>query len=118
MRRSGYWHVVEPLLGAPTDTILKKLTTSWYQPFVVYVGHRRNAGMIAAEFETTGVSEIALAPTMDNDPARLGEAVSALSNGSDSQLHDEHSGSITQALHSSPAARYGGPALGLIALES
>ena len=51
---------------------------SWYQPLCGW----DTDGMPdkIAEFETTGVSEIALAPTMDNDPARLGEAVSALSN--------------------------------------
>lgn len=78
MRRSGYWDIVEPLLGAPADTIQPHLTDELVSTFVVY-GTPSECREKIAEFEITGVSEIALAPTMDNDPARLGEAVSALS---------------------------------------
>lgn len=79
MRRSGFWEVVEPLLGAPGDTIRAHLTDDLVSAFVVF-GTASQVRQKLRVFEKTGVDEIALAPTMDNDPARLGEAITALSD--------------------------------------
>jgi 5,10-methylenetetrahydromethanopterin reductase len=78
MRRSGFWEVVEPLLGASADVIGPWLTDELVSEFVVF-GTPTECRQKLQAFESTGVDEIALAPTMDNDPARLGEAITLLS---------------------------------------
>lgn len=78
MRRSGFWDVVEPLLGASTNVIEPHLTDELVSAFVVF-GTAEQCRQKLKVFESTGVDEIALAPTMDNDPARLGEAITLLS---------------------------------------
>ena len=77
MQRSGVWDVVGPLLGASADDIEPHLTDELVSEFVVY-GTPAECRQKLQAFERTGVDEIALAPTMDNDPARLGEAISML----------------------------------------
>ncbi len=79
MRRSGLWDVVEPLLGASEDAIRPFLTEELVSAFVVF-GNAEECRQKLQAFESTGVDEIALAPTMDNDPARLGEAIASLSS--------------------------------------
>jgi|TARA_B110000438_G_scaffold97909_1_gene96937 5,10-methylenetetrahydromethanopterin reductase len=78
MSRSGYWDVVEPLLGAPTDVIEPYLTEELVSAFVVF-GTPDECRQKLREFEDTGVDEIALAPNMNNDPTLLGEAIAMLS---------------------------------------
>ena len=78
MRRSGFWEIVEPLLGATADVIEPHLSDELVSAFVVF-GTPTECRQKLRVFEQTGVDEIALAPTMDNDPARLGEAIAALS---------------------------------------
>ena len=78
MRRSGFWEVVKPLLGASADMIRPHLTNDLVSAFVVF-GTPEECRQELQAFESTGVDEIALAPTMDNDPARLGEAITLLS---------------------------------------
>ncbi|MGH1491226.1 MAG: LLM class flavin-dependent oxidoreductase [Acidimicrobiales bacterium] len=78
MSRSGYWDVVEPLLGASPDVIRPHLTDELVSAFVVF-GTPQECRQKLQAFENTGVDEIALAPTMDNDPSRLGEAIQLLS---------------------------------------
>jgi 5,10-methylenetetrahydromethanopterin reductase len=80
MRRSGFWKVVEPLLGAPAEVIRPHLTDELVSAFVVF-GTPAQCRHKLRVFESTGVGEIALAPTMDNDPSRLGEAITLLSGG-------------------------------------
>lgn len=77
MQRSGFWKVVEPLLGASADVIQPHLTDELVSEFVVF-GTPAECRQKLRAFEATGVDEIALAPTMDNDPARLGEAIAML----------------------------------------
>lgn len=77
MRRSGFWEVVEPLLGASADVIEPHLTDELVSEFVVF-GTPEVCRQKLRAFESTGVDEIALAPTMNNDPARLGEAITLL----------------------------------------
>ncbi len=77
MRRSGFWEAVEPLLGASADVIEPHLTDELVSAFVVY-GTAEECRQKLEAFEATGVDEIALAPTMDNDPSRLGEAITML----------------------------------------
>jgi len=77
MRRSGFWEVVEPLLGSSPDAIEPYLTDELVSAFVVF-GTPDECRHKLKAFEHTGVDEIALAPTMDNDPARLGEAITLL----------------------------------------
>ena len=77
MRRSGFWDVVEPLLGASADVIRPSLTDELVSAFVVF-GTPEECRQKLQAFESTGVDEIALAPTMANDPARLGEAITML----------------------------------------
>ncbi|HAF68061.1 MAG TPA: hypothetical protein DCX77_03400 [Acidimicrobiaceae bacterium] len=79
MRRSGYWDVVRPLLGASSDVIKPYLTEEMVSAFVVF-GTPDECRQKLQVFENTGVDEIALVPNMGNDPARLGEAVSELSD--------------------------------------
>ena len=78
MRRSGFWEVVEPLLGASAEVIRPHLTDELVSAFVVF-GTPAECRDKLRVFENAGVDEIALAPTMDNDPARLGEAMALLS---------------------------------------
>jgi 5,10-methylenetetrahydromethanopterin reductase len=78
MRRSGFWKVVEPLLGAGAEVIWPHLTDELVSAFVVF-GTPSQCREKLRVFERTGVDEIALAPTMDNDPSRLGEAITLLS---------------------------------------
>ena len=78
MRRSGFWKVVEPLLGAGVEVIWPHLTDELVSAFVVF-GTPSQCREKLRVFERTGVDEIALAPTMDNDPSRLGEAITLLS---------------------------------------
>ena len=78
MRRSGFWEVVEPLLGTSADTIRPHLSDELVSAFVVF-GTPAECGEKLQAFERTGVAEIAVAPTMANDPARLGEAITLLS---------------------------------------
>jgi alkanesulfonate monooxygenase SsuD/methylene tetrahydromethanopterin reductase-like flavin-dependent oxidoreductase (luciferase family) len=77
MRRSGFWEVVEPLLGASAEVIEPYLTDELVSEFVVF-GTPRECREKLRAFESTGVDEIALAPTMGNDPARLGDAITLL----------------------------------------
>lgn len=77
MSRSGLWDLVEPLLGASAEVIRPHLTDELISEFVVF-GTPGECREKLQAFETTGVDEIALAPTMDNDPARLGEAITML----------------------------------------
>jgi alkanesulfonate monooxygenase SsuD/methylene tetrahydromethanopterin reductase-like flavin-dependent oxidoreductase (luciferase family) len=77
MRRSGFWEVVEPLLGATADQIQPHVTDELVSEFVVF-GTPAECRQKLEAFEATGVDEIALAPTVDNDPARLGEAITVL----------------------------------------
>jgi alkanesulfonate monooxygenase SsuD/methylene tetrahydromethanopterin reductase-like flavin-dependent oxidoreductase (luciferase family) len=78
MRRSGYWDVVEPLLGAPADVIEPWLTEELISAFIVF-GTPDQCRQKLRAFEDTGVDEIALAPNINNDPTRLGEAITMLS---------------------------------------
>ncbi|MCH9675410.1 MAG: LLM class flavin-dependent oxidoreductase [Gammaproteobacteria bacterium] len=78
MRRSGFWEVVEPLLGASAEVIQPHLTDELVSAFVVF-GTPLECRQKLRVFQSTGVDEIALAPTMDNDPSRLGEAITLLS---------------------------------------
>ena len=78
MRRSGFWEVVEPILGASADVIRPYLTDELVSAFVVF-GTPEECRQKLQAFESTGVDEIALAPTMDNDPVRSGEAITLLS---------------------------------------
>ncbi len=77
MRRSGYWDTVEPLLGASADAIQPHLTDELVSAFVVF-GTPEQCRQKLRAFEDSGVDEIALAPTMANDPALLGEAITLL----------------------------------------
>ena len=77
MRRSGYWEVVEPLLGASAETIRPHLTEELVSAFVVF-GTPEMCRQKLEVFAATGVDEIALAPTLANDPTRLGEAITLL----------------------------------------
>ena len=77
MRRSGFWEVVEPLLGASPEVIRPRLTAELVGAFVVF-GTPEDCRRKLRAFEGTGVEEIALAPTVGNDPTRLGEAVALL----------------------------------------
>lgn len=77
MQRSGFWDVVEPLLGASADAIQPHLTDELVSEFVVF-GTPAECRQKLQAFERTGVDEIALAPTMNNDPSRLGEAITML----------------------------------------
>ena len=79
MRRSGWWEVVEPLLGASDDVIRPHLTEELVSSFVVF-GRPDECQEKLRAFERTGVDEIALAPTLANDPTRLGEAVTLLAD--------------------------------------
>ncbi|MDG1197453.1 MAG: LLM class flavin-dependent oxidoreductase [Actinomycetota bacterium] len=78
MRRSGYWNVIEPLLGAPADVIEPWLTEEVVSAFIVF-GTPDQCRQKLRAFEDTGVDEIALAPNINNDPTRLGEAITMLS---------------------------------------
>ena len=78
MSRSGCWETVEPLLGASADDIRPHLTDELVSQFVVF-GTPAECRQKLKAFEDTGVDEIALAPTLDNDPKRLGEAIEMLS---------------------------------------
>lgn len=77
MSRSGCWDVVEPLLGASAEVIRPHLTDELVSEFVVF-GTPDECREKLLAFEHTGVEEIALAPTIDNDPSRLGEAITML----------------------------------------
>ncbi|MGI9614681.1 MAG: LLM class flavin-dependent oxidoreductase, partial [Acidimicrobiales bacterium] len=77
MQRSGFWDVVEPLLGASAEAIRPHLTDELVSEFVVF-GTPEECRHKLQAFEGTSVDEIALAPTMDNDPARLGDAITML----------------------------------------
>lgn len=77
MRRSGHWDVVEPLLGATDEVIEANLTDELVSAFVVH-GTPAECRVRLHPFEEIGVEEIALAPTMDNDPIRVGEAIEQL----------------------------------------
>ncbi len=77
MRRSGFWEIVEPLLGASADTIRPQLTEELVSAFVVF-GTPEQCRTKLEAFERTGVDEIALAPTIGNDTARVREAISLL----------------------------------------
>ena len=69
---------MEPLLGASAEVITPHLSDELVSAFVVF-GTPAECREKLQTFESTGVAEIALAPTMDNDPARLGEAIKLLS---------------------------------------
>jgi hypothetical protein len=71
MRRSGFCEVVEPLLGASADMIRPHLTNDFVSAFAV-LGTPEERRQELQAFESPSVDEIALVPTMDNDPARLG----------------------------------------------
>lgn len=77
MRRSGFWEIVEPLLGASAETIRPHLSDELVSAFAVH-GTPAQCREKLRVFEASGVGEIALAPTMDNDPSRLGEAIAML----------------------------------------
>lgn len=77
LRRSGCWDAVEPLLGSSADVIRPHLTEELVSAFVVF-GTPEECRQKLQAFESTGVDEIALAPTMNNDPALLGEAITLL----------------------------------------
>ncbi len=68
---------MEPLLGASEDVIRPHLTEELVAEFVVF-GTPEQCRQKLQAFEATGVDEIALAPTMDNDPTLLGKAVAML----------------------------------------
>lgn len=79
MRRSGFWEIVEPLLGASPEVIRPHLSDELVAAFVVHGTPEQVHDKLQA-FRDTGVTEIALAPTMANDPARLPDAISLLSD--------------------------------------
>lgn len=77
MSRSGSWEVVGPLLGEPPEVIRPHLSDELVSEFVVF-GTPAECRQKLRVFEESGVDEIALAPTLDNDPKRLGEAITLL----------------------------------------
>lgn len=80
MRRSGFCEVVEPLLGASADMIRPHLTNDFVSAFAV-LGTPEERRQELQTFESPSVDEIALVPTMDNDPARLGGEANTSQSG-------------------------------------